>query len=225
MRIGLLCEGLVDLELLPALLQRVARSRAGITWPLHCFNAVEEARIRTGSFGQIPKAVKNLLELLHQPPWNDCDFFVILLDAGTRSTEGKIRKLIRGHGQIVMAVAIKEIEAWWLGDRTSTLEWLGLVHQSLAGLRYGEPGYQAEKDSAPKKTLDELTECSPVCTSRYGDHNVDIARNFAEYWRDSADLSLIEKQCPAGFRPFCRNTTNALRRARRRARSARRRRT
>lgn len=216
MRIGLLCEGLIDLQLVPPLLQTIARTRADVRWPIQHFNAVEQIGIRTGSFGQIPKAVRKLVHLINLPPWSECEFFVILLDHRTRTTQKEIRRLIRGHSKFVVGIAIREIEAWWLGDRANTLGWLRLAEHSLAGLRYGRAGYRAESDDAPKRTLDELTIHSSDCLAQYGKGNLQLAIDFANVWRNSADLNQIEAQCPIGFRPFCRDSLNEFRAARRR---------
>jgi len=146
-------------------------------------------------------------------------FFVILLDRRTVPVQEEVAKLIRGKHRFVLGVAIEEIEAWWLGDRTNTLKWSGLKSNALAHCVYGDGRYQAERDPKPKTTLDELTRHSVQFGVCYGDGNLDLATQFAEdYWRRDARLDEITTQCPRGFARFQAEVTQRFRAAARRSR-------
>jgi hypothetical protein len=123
-----------------------------------------------------------------------------------------VKRLIQGKSLFVLGIAIEEVEAWWLADRNSTLTWLGLSDCSDSNYRYWGHRYTAERDGDPKRTLDELTDLSPLLDQRYGHGNRQLAADFADIWRDSAKLNAIEQQCPKGFSPFCRKITEALNR-------------
>jgi hypothetical protein len=212
MKIGLLCEGEIDFALVPALVQRIARSEAGIRWPVRPDDVVEQVGIRKGGYGQVKKAVERLCSLLDQGVYADYAFFLVVLDHKTRQTQTAVKKCIRGTGgKFVMGIAIYEIEAWWLADRRNTLEWLGLAGTDHEG-RYWDNGYTAEDDTDPKSTLDELTRLSPTLQSTYGDGNTQLAVEFADLWNSRAELGQIKTQCPKGFAPFCRKTSAALKR-------------
>lgn len=99
----------------------------------------------------------------------------------------------------MLGIAIEEIEAWWLGDRTNTLRWSGLSVRQLAGNRCGHGAYRAEKDPLPKMTLDAITGLSSRFDRNYGEGNLDMATDFGEnYWRRGARLQEIAQQCPVG---------------------------
>ncbi len=214
MRIGILCEGPIDLELVSALLERIARSRARVNWPLQPGDVIEQVRMRKRGYGQIPKALKLLNPLLHEKPFEGYSLFVIVLDYKTRGTQRSIRRQIRGDHRFLLGIAIREIEAWWLADRRNTLEWLGLDDAPQDGYRYWQDDYNPERDDDPKRTLDELTQLSSRVDATYGGGNVGLAREFASLWTDRAELRQIETQCRQGFAPFCRRTTQAFHRVR-----------
>ena len=98
---------------------------------------------------------------------------VILLDRRTQKIQQKVRKLIAGKDRFLLAVAQEEIEAWWLGDRTNTLGWLGFRGPPV-GTRYAADKYLAERDDNPKRTLTELTEKSSRLDRVYGEGNLDL---------------------------------------------------
>lgn len=213
-RIGILAEGTTDHALLPALLERIARDRADFKWPVLPDDAAANFPVRKRGHGGVLDAVKRIVAVLDKSPeFEGYSFFAIILDARTRQVQTKVRKLIKGRGRFIMGVAIAEIEAWWLGDRKSTLGWLGLRNKLPPSTRYAKKDYKAEKDQTPKKTLDELTQLSPKLDRRYGDGNTGLALDFADLWKRSACLGTIERQCPRGFQPFCGDATNALKRA------------
>jgi hypothetical protein len=214
MKIGLLCEGEIDAALVPALVQRIARTEAGIRWPVRPDDVVENLGIRKGGYGQVQKAVQKLCILLDEGHYADYAFFLVVLDHNTRRTQTAIKKCIaarRSGNKFVIGIAIYEVEAWWLADRRNTLEWLGLAGAEHRG-RYWDQDYCAEDDADPKRTLDELTRLSPTLQSRYGDGNTQLAREFADLWNSRAELGQIRTQCPKGFHPFCRKATAALKR-------------
>jgi hypothetical protein len=221
MNIAVLCEGSIDLELLSALIGRIARTRAGIMWPVRVLDAVE-VRYRKGGHGQIVRALKHLRDCMNEEPWSDCGVFVVVIDERSGPARARIRRLIRGNGKFVFGIAIREIEAWWLADRKNTLEWLRLSEDSIGGLRYATIGYRSERDDAPKRTLNELTGQSDKLETTYGEGNTELAREFASIWNGNADLDQIELQCHRGFRPFCREAAETLRRESRRMRPRRR---
>jgi len=180
MKIGLLCEGEIDLALIPALVQRIAHDRAEIKWPVRPDDVVERVGVRKGGFGQVQKAVERLCGLLDESPYNDYAFFLIVLDHQTRNTQAAIKKCIKGHSRrFVTGIAIHEVEAWWLADKRNTLEWLGLAHGPDHDHPYWSTTYRPERDQNPKRTLDELTELSPVLESTYGEGNTQLAVEFA----------------------------------------------
>jgi hypothetical protein len=217
-RIGVIAEGAVDHALLPALLERIARGRAAFQWPVLPDDATSRFAIRKRGHGGVLDAVKRIVAVLDRSPeFEGYSFFTIILDRRTAHVQAKVRKLVKERGRFIMGVAIEEIEAWWLGDRKSTLGWSGFRGKLPRSTRYAEKGYKAEKDAAPKKTLDELTDISPALDRRYGDGNTGLALDFANVWKDTARLGDIEGQCPKGFRPFCKAATNAFRRAKARS--------
>lgn len=216
MRIGILCEGPIDLELVSALLQRIARSRARVSWPLQPRDVIEQVRMRKRGYGQIPEALKRLKPLLHEEPFEGYSLFVIILDYKTRGTQRSIRRQIKGDHRFLLGIAIREIEAWWLADRRNTLEWLGLNNGPQLSYRYWRHNYNPERDDDPKRTLDELTQLSSRVDATYSGGNVGLAREFASLWADRAELRQIEIHCSQGFAPFCRRATQAFRRAQRR---------
>lgn len=214
MRIGLIAEGLIDYELLPALLKRIAEDRAGFSWPIPTDNIADRLHIRKQGAGGVLESVRKLVKVLDRSQDFSQSFFVILLDYKTKDVQGKIKRLIRHRDRFILGLAIREIEAWWLGDRRSTLSWLQLNDSSISGTRYGKNRYKAENDDNPKRTLNELTRLSEVVDQFYGNGNTTLAREFAETWGEHARLSEIESQCPSGFGKFCQDATNGMRWAR-----------
>jgi hypothetical protein len=217
MRVGLICEGPIDVALVRALVKRIGESQAKIRWPVQPRNIFEEVRFRQGGFGQIAKAVKHLIPLLDTEHYRKFTLMVVVLDQKrTASAIREVKKLIRGNERFVLGIAIREIEAWWLGDREQTLEWLDLDDESRPEYRFWLRKYNSERDDEPKRTLDELTELSPTCDRRYGKGNTDLAREFANTWQHNARVGQMAGHCRKGFAPFLRATTNALRRVGRR---------
>jgi hypothetical protein len=202
MRVGVLCEGSIDLPLIAALLQRIARVRGRIRWPIQPTDAIEAIRIPKKGFGQIEKALKHILA--NGDELAKYEFLIIVLDEKTRDTQARVRQLLRGKRNFALGIARREIEAWWLADRRNVLEWLGITEKHVVGTRYGQP-YDAESDDSPKRTLDELTNL-PLARvqSTYGDGNTDLALEFAESWVENANLGSISTACPSGFAPFLR---------------------
>ncbi len=159
------------------------------------------------------ESVRRLVSFLQKSTEFNHSFYVILLDYKTQVVQKEIKRLISGKNRFVLGVAIREIEAWWLGDRDSTLSWLKLNFTDIDGLRYAVKNYKAEGDDNPKKTLDELTRKSNVLETTYGDGNLSLAREFAILWKETARIRDIEGQCPKGFKKFCRKATNAFKNA------------
>lgn len=214
-KVGIITEGPIDDALLPALLERIAHVRASFDWPIEAIDLLDIIPIRKRGHGGVLESVRRLVDFMDASPPSGHDFFVILLDHRTRAVYREVRKLIAGKHHFVLGVAIEEIEAWWLADRNSTLAWLGLPDGRPDGLRYWAKGYSPERDAAPKVTLDELTCISPNVDQRYGRNgNLSLARDFAdECWRQHARLGAIERGCPQGFAPFCKDATQAFRSA------------
>lgn len=217
-KIGIISEGPIDYALLPPLLERIARDKAAFTWPIEPDEVPERFSLRKRGHGGVLKAVRALVRALDTEHF-DHSCFVILLDRRTAPVQREVAKLIRGRPRFVLAVAIEEIEAWWLGDRTNTLAWTGLKPSDLPeGLPYAASKYKAEKDANPKATLDGLTRLSDRLDRYYGEGSLDLAEDFAEeHWRSSARLDEISSQCPRGFGRFQRHMVNAFRRAKARA--------
>ncbi len=202
MTIGIFSEGTIDLELTSAILERLARTRCGVRWPLQLRDSFATLPIRKGGHGQIARAVKRVISMLEDEPYVNFSFFVIVLDKKTQHTQREIKRAIRGLSKFIVGIAIREIEAWWLADRRNTLEWLGLIDHETDEGKYWQKDYNPERDNNPKQTLNELTEISPLVDSRYGNGNTDLAREFASIWRHGAEIDQIEIHCPKGFAPF-----------------------
>jgi hypothetical protein len=215
-KIGIIAEGPIDHVLLPALLERIARDRAGYEWPVTSEDVAELFPIKKRGHGGVLAAVRRLVRVLDTVHF-DHAFFVILLDRRTRAVQQEIRKLLKNRDRFALGIAIEELEAWWLGDRASTLAWTHLAVPP-PGSRYAAAKYKAEKDPEPKKTLDELTRLSDRFDRFdrfYGEGNTDMAADFAEdYWRHNAALDSIRAQCPQGYKPFEKVATNRFRKAR-----------
>ena len=159
-KIGIIAEGLIDHALLPALLSRIAHDKANFRWPLDSDDVAQEFPLRKRGHGGVLEAVRALIKGLNTKEY-DHACFVILLDRKTLAVQKQIRKLIQGKPRFVLGVAIEEIEAWWLGDRTNTLAWSGLGSGKLPqDCEYAKPSYKAETDKKPKATLDKLTRLS-----------------------------------------------------------------
>lgn len=213
-RVGVICEGPIDRALLAALLERIARDRAGFAWPTSTDDIADSFRIRERGHGRVVEAVKRLIEVLSRSPCRSEAFYVVVLDRRTRPAHKAVRKLLRGRGQFIFGTAIEEIEAWWLADRRSTLGWAGLDDPLPRDMRYSKAHYVAERDQDPKRTLDEVTEQSPKLDCRYGRNgNLGLAEDFADTWRQTAKLADVEAQCPRGFGPFCRAVSREFTRA------------
>ncbi|HUT34396.1 MAG TPA: hypothetical protein VNE39_13000 [Planctomycetota bacterium] len=217
-KIGIIAEGPIDQALLPALLERIACDRAQFRWPVSPEDATSSLRMRKRGHGGVLVAVRQIVNFLKRSSlFSYFAFFVILLDRRTKPVQDEVRKLVRESDRFVVGIAIEEIEAWWLGDRASTLAFLQLSDALPSELRYADPNYKAEQDPHPKKTLDELTQVSGAVDSTYGQGHVGIATDFARGWRDTAQLDSIEWQCPKGFGAFCRDATNEFRRSKAKA--------
>lgn len=200
-KIGIIVEGAIDSILLPALLSRIALEKAGFSWPLDITD-INFFPIRKRGFGGVLENVRRLVKALKTDLYEEA-CFIILLDHRTYAAQNEIKKLIQGNRRFVLAVAIEEIEAWWLGDRTNTEQWSGFNNRKHPNARYADPKYNAEKDFAPKSTLNEITELSDRFDRTYGDGNVDLAHDFVnEYWQEHAGLDEIASQCSKGFGSF-----------------------
>lgn len=210
-KIGIIAEGPIDHVLLRALLSRIAEELACFTWPLDPGDIAEVFRIRKRGHGGVLRTVRALVKALNTEYFSHA-CFVILLDRRTRRVQAEVRRLIRGKDRFVLGVAIEEIEAWWLADRTNTLRWCRLEGKLPCTCRYAAQGYQAEQDDNPKKTLDELTACSDQFDRCYGSGNLDLASDFAErFWRSHAALREIATQCPKGYVPFQQQVVDRFR--------------
>ncbi len=210
-KVGIIAEGPIDHALLPALLSRIAQDRIGLTWPVNSEDVADIFQLRKRGHGGVLEAVRRLVAALDTDLY-DHHCFIILLDRRTRPVQEEVRRLIAGRDRFVLGVAVEEIEAWWLGDRTNTLAWSELNAELPPTCRYAVPRYKAEADDDPKKTLDELTRCSDRFDRYYGEGNVDLAIEFAEdYWKDYARLDEIGSQCPQSYRPFQRAIINQFR--------------
>ena len=216
-KIGVIAEGPIDHALLPELLARIAQEKAEFDWPVDAEDMAEAFYMRKRGHGGVLETVRRLVKALSSEHY-DHACFVILLDRRTKPVQDKIRKLISGKDRFVLGIAIEEIEAWWLGDRTNTLAWSGFRDNLPSDCRYASKQYNAERDKAPKRTLDELTRLSDRFDSYYGEGHTGLAMEFAEsYWRDGARLDEIAAQCPKGFGRFQKTMTNRFRRAKARA--------
>ena len=164
--------------------------------------------------GGVFRTVKALLGVLQDASWtSEYALFVVVLDARPTKVVQAVRRSVQGKPNFVFGIAIHEIEAWWLGDRRSTLQWLRLTPAAVRKARYGALRYKAENDPAPKRTLDELTMLSTHLLVHYGAGNLELARSFAETWQSSAHVGQIESQCPKGFGKFSKDATDGLKRA------------
>ena len=167
--------------------------------------------MRRRGHGGVLKAVERLVSCLVANPMSEYAFFVVVVDSGPEGVLRRLRRLVRANPRLVLGIAVREIEAWWLADRRNTLAWLELERQPDGTARYWAKGYSPERDRRPKTTLDELTLRAPRLEQHYGDGNTELAREFAEdYWGKSAELDAIAASCPRGFAPFCDATTAAL---------------
>ncbi len=183
-RIGIIAEGPIDHCLLPPLLGRIARERADYGWPLTSEDVAEVFSIRKRGHGGVLETVRRLVKALDAID-DQRAFYVILLDRRTKAVQEEIKKLLENRDRFVLGIAIEEIEAWWLGDRTNTLAWAGLKANLPAGCRHAKVKYQSERDDAPKKTLDELTQISDRFDRCYGEGNKDLAQEFADDYAGS----------------------------------------
>lgn len=162
-KIGVISEGPIDHVLLPPLLSHIARTDAGYNWPIMAGDVTEPFNIRKRGHGGVLETVKTLVEFLTKDSLG-YSFVVIVLDRRTKEVQQEIRKLVAGNAGFIFGIAIEEIEAWWLGDRTNTLAWSGFTPETLPACRYklrdskGRLVYAAEKDPEPKNTLDEITD-------------------------------------------------------------------
>ncbi len=197
--------------LLPPLLSRIAQDQAGFTWPVAAGDVAEIFPIRKRGHGGVLETVRALVKVLDTDVF-DHACFVIILDRRTRPVQRKIERLIRDRDRFVMGIAIEEIEAWWLGDRTNTLSWSGFRRNLPAHCRYAKTAYLSERDKEPKRTLDELTRLSSKFTTCYGHGSVDLASDFVdEYWQHNARTDEIAIQCPNGFGRFQSRMANRFR--------------
>ncbi len=160
--------------------------------------------------GGVQKALERFVRVLRGSSEFPYSFVVILLDQRTAKVQTRVKKLIRGDDRFVLGICKKEIEAWWLGDRTNTLGWLGFP-EAPSESAYARRKYSAERDEQPKKTLDELTKLSDECDRSYGEGNQDLAREFAEIWDERIHLQEIKSQCPEKFPRFLKDIETAFR--------------
>jgi len=209
-KIGIISEGPIDHVLLPPLLSRIAEVKAQFRWPVAGEDMAEVLPIRKMGHGGVLEKVRTLVRFLEKEPLG-YELFVVVPDRPTRSVQQELRQLTSGKSRFVLGIAIEEIEAWWLGDRTNTLSWSGFTHTSLPPCRCRQ-AYAAERDAEPKRTLHELTELSDRLDSVYGDGNTELARQFAEdHWKRNARLDEMSTQCPRGFGAFLQDMADAFR--------------
>ncbi len=213
-RVGVICEGPIDAALLSALLHRIAQDKAGYAWPVAASDLDETLRLRTSGHGAVVKKLAKLVRVLDRGETLDCRFFVIVLDyKKTKTVQQDLRALVAGSRRsFILGIAIEEIEAWWLADRSNTLAWFGLADEDIAGCAYATPDYSPERDSTPKRTLTELTKVSERCSRPYGTGNSELAREFAEDWREHASIQVMEHACARGFGPFSNAVADAFQR-------------
>ncbi|MBI5722325.1 MAG: hypothetical protein HZA50_00030 [Planctomycetes bacterium] len=210
MKIGLITEGTIDDILLRPLLRRIAKEKASIDWPVQIDDGIGEIPIRRRGFGGVQKNLENLVKLLATKD-SDYDIYVAILDRRTDQVQDKIAKDIRGK-DVVLGIAIEEIEAWWLGDRSNTLAWTGLKDDRLED-DYKRPPYNAEKDPFPKRTLNSLIERSGKFGRSYGDGDTVLAKDFVEkQWDVEVHLKEIIAECPKGFGDFQQKMADAFKR-------------
>ena len=211
-RIGIIAEGPIDHVLLPPLISSVAKEVVGARWPVLPGDVSELFPIRKTGHGGVLEKLRKLVEVLKTDPLGYA-MFVIVLDRKTSAVQAEVKQLVRGNSRFVVGIAIEEIEAWWLADRTNTLAWVGHTHTTLPPCRYNDAdGYSAEKDADPKRTLDELTEFSARLEYRYGYGNVDLAENFVDnFWKLNVRRQEMLAQCSRGYGRFERELANALR--------------
>ena len=213
-RVGVICEGPIDVALLAALLHRIAHNKAEYTWPVAASDLDETLRLRTTGHGAVVKKLERIIRVLDRGETSDCRFFVIVLDhKKTDKVQQELRALVaRRRRSFILGIAIEEIEAWWLADRSYTLTWLGLTDDDIAGCAYATPDYSPERDSTPKRTLTELTRISERCSRPYGTGDKELAADFAEDWREHASIQVIEHDCARGFEPFSNAVASAFKR-------------
>lgn len=210
-RIGIIAEGTTDYKFLPAILERIAKDRVGIEWPISSDDLDNSLRIRKTGFGGVVEKVTTLIEVLKKSP-SDHSFYVVLLDRKTTTAMNKVKKSVSASdATFAIGIAIEEIEAWVLADRTPLIKWLGIAKKDMPSHYYWDSSYNPEGDRDPKKTLDELTNTSNMVDSRYGNGNTGLAAQYSALWKNCADINAIETSCPKGFKPFCRKVTNGFR--------------
>lgn len=212
-KVAVIAEGPIDFVLLSPLLAQISQKKAQFRWPVLPDDMAEILPIRKRGHGGVLEKVRALIKFLNHDPLG-YDLFVILLDRRTQAVQSEIKKLIRGKQRFVFGIAIEEIEAWWLGDRTNTLAWSGFTNSLPTGCRYEVACYHAETDRRPKKTLDELTRLSERFDRVYGDGDMELAQQFAnDHWVRNASLGEIASQCSQGFGKFQEKMINAFRAA------------
>lgn len=212
-RVGLIGEGVIDQPVVEALLHRIASERAGYDWPVVADDLYVDLRIRKTGHGGVVEKLRRLLEVIDAGQETRCRFHVVVLDnRKLQQVHTEVKHLVSGYQSVLFGIAIEELEAWWLADRENVLKWLDLTASELAeaGLDYGTDGYHAERDRNPKSTLDSLTRLSNSAEAFYGHGNFDLAIEFAEHWRETANIDVIEHECPRGFAPFSDELTAAF---------------
>ena len=93
-RIGVIAEGATDHALLPPLLERIARDRAGFRWPVLPDDAAASFPVRKRGQGGVLDAVRRIVKVLDKSPeFEGYSFFAIILDRRTRRVQAKTRSL------------------------------------------------------------------------------------------------------------------------------------
>jgi hypothetical protein len=130
------------------------------------------------------------------------DAVVVVLDRDGKGSndEGRLKQLRKGREaasekvpiHAALGVAIETMEAWLLADETALSATLGCVvpQQPEPEKLAGEKGSQAH----PKARLHGLIGDSP----RQEEPTGIIKRAIAE----KASIKILERRCPAGFKPF-----------------------
>ncbi|OMF65944.1 hypothetical protein MKY66_00985 [Paenibacillus sp. FSL R5-0766] len=219
MKVLLIREGEIDDILIPPLITTIAISN-NIHWPLD-FNADIRKEFQKGTgFGSVKSAVQRLTEAYDKDPELINKLFnkvIIILDGkGTKAAQDEIKKMIKNRENFMLAIAIKEVEAWVLADRDHVIEWLKVSKNDCPNCRFWEKGYQPENDHDPKQTLSELVSSSDI--SEYDYWATGAANDFIEqYWKGTnysnedvnvnnwmgrANLLQMKEKCPRGFGVF-----------------------
>jgi hypothetical protein len=194
LRIGLLCEGRIDEELIQPLLQKLIGNQVKIFFSFP---------VPPNGFGEIPKNLRMLIKLKEQPSeWERiwCHVFIIILDSKrTESIQKEIKKILDRTSDFpaVYGLAIQEIEAWVLGDIENVNRHVLNINPCPRLL------YSPETDPDPKATLNSIfiTQSSNIESDCW---NVECARLVAPFLR----VDQLKIRCPKGFGKLAKKILN-----------------